>query len=271
MNIAVIYFSPTGNTAKIAQVIKENLVNLENTVELIDITYHSKRLTKIYIEKYDAFLFGFPIHYWRAPRLIRDWLKTLNGQGKRCSTFFTYGGVHVGSAHSDTISILAAQNFKVVSTAEFLAKHTYNIGGWHLLEDHPNINDFNISKEFTQKTYEKFLEKEVSEVEIESSRMTEEQLDKIETMTKRAIYTPFREGNECSMCKTCEEICPANAMDAEKGKPNRKLCIRCLSCIINCPDNVIKTKDMTPLFQMLMKLTKMNEEEIDQKKSKFYI
>ena len=71
MNIAVIYFSATGNTAKIAKTINENLKAFDEVnVEEIDITSYSSREKDITLDKYDGIFFGFPIYALRAPRLI---------------------------------------------------------------------------------------------------------------------------------------------------------------------------------------------------------
>jgi hypothetical protein len=44
--------------------------------------------------------------------------------------FFTYGGFGVHPTHYSTRQILKEQNFIVVSSAEFLGAHTFNLGGW---------------------------------------------------------------------------------------------------------------------------------------------
>ncbi len=83
MNIAVIYFSATGNTGKIAKTISEYLKSHEDVnIEEIDITSYSSRDKEIKLDKYEGVFFGFPIYALRAPKLLRDWLKTLEGKNK---------------------------------------------------------------------------------------------------------------------------------------------------------------------------------------------
>ena len=270
MKIGLIYFSVTGNTEKIVAVVNNTLEDLNNEVEEFNITNYSDRSKSLNLSQFEAYIFGFPNYYGRAPRLIREWLLTLNGEGKKCSVFFTYGGVHFGIAHHNIKNILTKQNFVLVSTAQFIGKHTYNITGWKLNENHPNQDDFEIAKDYTLKTYKRFIGEDPKIVSFEPTKFTEEIADQWETTTKRAIPLPFRE-EECSMCRTCEESCPVNAMNAEKGKPNRKACIRCFRCVVNCPENVLKTKDMTSLLQLLMKITKITEEIVNSRKSKIFL
>lgn len=270
MKIGLIYFSPTENTAKIAEIVKNKLDELHNEVEEFNITNYSERQKKIDLGQFEAIIFGFPIYYWRAPRLIRDWLLTLKGESKKSSVFFTYGGVNVGLAHHNIKNILTNQNFLLVSTAEFVGKHTYNLAGWNLNKSRPNQEDFEIAKDYTVKTYKRFIGEDTGTVSFKPSHINEEAVDRIEIMLKKEIPIPFRE-EECNMCRTCEELCPANAMDADKGKPNKRTCIRCLRCVANCPDNVLKTQNMLVQYQLIKKATKFTDEILNSRKSKILL
>ena len=139
------------------------------------------------------------------------------------------------------------------------------------MEDRPNQEDFEITREYIKKTFKKFTSGDSNIVNLKPSKRTVEEVDKMETMGRRALPLPFREEKECSMCRTCEELCPTNAMDADKGKPNRKTCIRCLRCVANCPENVLKTKDMKHLFQLIKQETKVTDEVLNNRKSRFFL
>ncbi len=222
MNIAVIYFSATGNTAKIAKTISENLKSHEDVnIEEIDITTYSSRDKEIKLDNYGGIFFGFPIYALRAPKLLRDWLNTLSdGKNKMASAFFTYGGVKVGIAHHNIKQILEEKDFQVVSTGEFLGKHTSNLAGWTLMSDRPNQEDLNIAKEYAEKTLKRFMGKDVGRVKFDTPEMTEKQVDKMEDSANKRRIPPSRQGEECTQCKTCEENCPTHAMDAESGEAN---------------------------------------------------
>ncbi|MFX0069803.1 MAG: EFR1 family ferrodoxin [Candidatus Hermodarchaeota archaeon] len=271
MNIGLIYFSPTGNTAKIVDTVKKKLVRLNNEVNEFDITNYPERQKLIELNKFDAFLFGFPIYYWRAPRTIREWLTTLDGGGRKCSVFFTYGGIHVGIARQDIKEILEKQNFILVSIAKFVASHSFNISGWKANLNRPNETDLMVAEEFAAKTYEIFTKNKHESIVLKPPKRAAEEVDRIETTSKRSIPTPMREIENCSMCRTCEQICPTNSMNADRGKPNRKTCIRCFRCVINCPDNVLKARDMSAHYKLLKERTQLTDEMINSKKSKYYV
>ncbi len=271
MKIAIVYFSATGNTEKIAKVAKEQFIELNNVVDVINITNTSERNAFKDFSPYKAVVFGFPVYYGRAPRLIREWFRNLDGKDIKCSVFFTYGGVHVEAVHYDIKTIMNKQNFDLVASAEFLGKHTYNLAGWKLMESRPNDDDLEIAKEFALISYKQFKEEDTGRAQFEKPKQSREEIDTMELAFKRAIPSPFREVNECSRCGTCEEVCPVNAMDKEKGKPKRKICIRCLRCVVNCPDEVLKMKDMSAQFQYMQQLFNLNEEQLRTKKSKILL
>jgi len=69
MKVLILYFSATGNTAKITKVIEEKFTEMGAEVTASDITSYADRQQKIDLEPYQAVVFGTPIHSWRAPRV----------------------------------------------------------------------------------------------------------------------------------------------------------------------------------------------------------
>ena len=263
MKIALIYYSPTNNTANMAKYILKGLKTLEKNLQIeeFDITNFSNRQNQIDIDQYNALFFGFPIYAWRAPKLARDWLRTLDGKDKKCSAFFTYGGVDSGAAHHNIKKILEEQNFQLVSTAEFVSKHTYNCAGWKVMENRPDQSDLNIADEYIKKTYKKFIGEDKEIVQIEDPKISERILSRLERQINKVIKPPSREGEDCSNCGTCERICPTNAMNSDTGEADPKACIRCYRCFINCPDNALKIQDLYSLFQLFQKVERFVEDE----------
>jgi len=270
MKICVIYFSATGNTEKIANEIKIELVQLNNEVSGYNIANRNIRKEMNNFELYDAIIFGFPVYYLRAPRIVREWMLTRKGNGIKCSMFFTYGGVEVGISHSNMQNILTKQNFELVASAEFLTKHTYNLAGFKLMENHPNNIDFKIVREFAKISYHKFLKHDNQELLLESPNLSEEQVNKIEVTFRRAIPIPYIDPESCNECGICEKLCPTNAMEIKRRKPRRKDCIRCLRCLVSCPEKAIKIPDMTPQYQYLKKHMKIDEKALKKIRSKIF-
>ena len=272
MKVLILYFSATGNTAKIAKVIEERFKEEGVRVTMSDITPLGVRQRRIDFEPYQAVVFGAPVYSRRAPRAVRDWLRTLDGQGKKCSMFFTYGGFGVHPTHYSTREILKERNFTVVSSAEFLGAHTFNLGGWRALGDRPNEPDFKVAKDYVELTCKRFTGGDDRILgELEKTEYTEEQLDSSETLRFKVLtQLPTRANEECSMCLVCEELCPTGAMEAESGEADKGRCIACLACVANCPEQVLEINDMSRSWPFKLKKENATEESLKEQKSRIY-
>ncbi len=272
MNIAIICFSPTGNTHRCADIILNRLEELGAVTDLIDITSLASRQYPVSMEGYDAVIFGAPIHSWRAPRLVREWLATLDGRGKKCAMFFTYGGFGVHPAHYTTRQILESRNFTVVSSAEFLGAHTFNLGGWRAMENRPDERDFSLAREFAEKTYRRFTGEDTGlPGPFEKTAHTGELLDSIESFRFKVLtMLPTREGRTCSLCMACEETCPSGAMNAAAGEADTSRCIACLACVAACPEKALVINDMTGIWNGKLQMEKLSEEDLGKKQGVLY-
>ncbi len=272
MNILIVFFSATGNTAKMATVIEERFTELGAEVTMSNVTSYNHRQEKTDLTSYDAVVFGLPVYSRRAPRVVRKWLRTLNGQGKKCSMFFTYGGFGTHPAHYSTRQILEEQHFHVVSSAEFLGAHAFNLGGWKAMERRPDESDFTVAKEYVEITYRRFTDEDEGLLgELEKTEYPEELLDSAEALRfKKVTQLPTREGSECSMCLTCEELCPTGAMDAELGEADKGKCIACLACVANCPENILAINDMSKSWSSKLEKEQVTEESLKEQKSIIY-
>ena len=273
MNIGLLCFSATGNTEKIGKVIQNRLEELGCNVDMIDITPHGAREKGFHCTPYDALILGAPVHSWRIPRLVREWIPFLSGDEKKCAIFLTYGGFQIHPAHYTTCQILQKQGFSVVSSAEFLAFHTFNIGGWKAMEGRPDESDFAVAREYADIIHARFSGKDPNLVgELEKTSHPEELLDQIEGFRFRILtQVPTRNGAECCMCRECEEFCPTGAIDATTGKTDPNKCIACLGCVLRCPEGVLKINDMTPSWEFKLKGEQITEEEMNGKKSRIYL
>ena len=269
----IIFFSATGNTKKIAGTIQEKLNELNVNVTRLDITSYQARREKISFNRYDAVFFGFPVYSLRAPRVCREWIERQNGEGKKCSVFFTYGGFGKEPAHYYIKELLESCNFTLVSTAEFLSAHTFNYSGWESAEGRPNKSDLEVAEEYTTKTLERFLNGNSATIsEFKTPEFTTEQLDQAEKYRFNLItQVPARKNEKCSLCMLCEKLCPTNSMNAVKGVANSESCIACFSCIANCPENVLGTNDISGQWENKLKMHNTTKEEIDKLRSKIFL
>ena len=273
MKVLFCSFSSTGNTSKVGDVMVQRLESLGAEVDRIDAARPFVRQKPVDMTPYQAAVFGSPIHSMRAPRVLRDWLKTLDGQGKKCAMYFTYGGFQVHPAHYTTASILEESGFEVLASAEFPGAHTFNLNGWEAMVGRPDESDLEVARAYAEIIWKRFTGQDQGKVGgLDRGPYTEEQLDTFEGFRFKLVQQlPTRKGEDCQMCMICEDVCPTGAMDAQKGQARSDICMVCLACVKQCPDQVLKVNDLTAGFKLKMSHDGETLETLAKKKSKMYL
>lgn len=271
MEIGIFFFSPTGNTHTIVGEIKHYLDFNQINYKIWDLTKPEIRNALRGSLDVDYFIFGFPIYYWRAPSITREWLKTLDGKGRKCAVFFTYGGINEGIARYDVAQILKDKRFVLVAAAEFIGKHSFNLAGWDVLADRPNEQDKTVAREFIKNIIEKFKDDASITLQFEKPNVSEDFVNKMAKTNKGAIPIPDILIESCTSCEICESNCPTQAISISEKKINRKNCIRCFRCITICPENAIMIKDMSTRYQFIKNRLKLSKKLLNSKKSKIYL
>lgn len=122
-NVAVIYFSATGNTENIAEYISKELeadlieIEPENPYTTEDLNYNSDNCranqeqnndnarpaiaNEINVDDYDTIYLGYPIWWGTVPKIILTFLDTCNLDGKTAIPFCTSGGSGISASQRD--------------------------------------------------------------------------------------------------------------------------------------------------------------------------
>ncbi|WP_419785801.1 EFR1 family ferrodoxin [Pseudodesulfovibrio sp.] len=273
LKITMVIFSATGNTRTIASQMAAQLRERGAAVETCDITAHTADQPPIDCSACDAVIFGFPVHSLRAPRVVRDWLRTLDGQRKKCATFFTYGGFIVHPAHQSTRTILEERGFSLVASAEFPGAHTFNLGGWRAFPQRPDQRESELAKRYVDAVYDRLSGKDnAMPGELPAGNFSEAELDQFEAFRFKVVsQLPARMGTECSLCGLCEENCPTGAMDAATGAADPAACIACLRCVADCPEHALTINDTSPSWRNKLAMSQITEEELDDQIGTLYL
>lgn len=271
-NIVVIYFSGTNVTATYAKAIAKELTKLGNQVRDFNITPYASRQIPLAVEEYDGFIFGFPVYSDIAPGVVNEWLTKLDGKGKKCAMFFTYGGRTSGYAHFHTFQLLQHAGFQVEFSAEFPGPHTYNVGGWTALTDRPNSNDMDVARNFAALAIQRFSAPETSGFILQKPFGYKQAMDAKKNRpirTERGWTNPVRITETCDMCRLCETECPTQSFNADTGLSDFTTCIDCMHCVYICPQQVIKINEgMKSAYQKFLSDYCLTEEMMSAKKSK---
>lgn len=268
--IAIVYFSGTGVTRTYAGVMAEELAARGASVEALDVTAHADRRQAPPLSGFDGVLFGFPVYSDFAPRAVNAWLPTLEGLGTPCALFFTYGGRTTGYAHFHTAALLAQAGFRLLLTAEFLGRHSMNLGTWRALADRPNRQDLDLARRFAALSQERFLEEEPEPLRLQKPFGYTHALAALNAPAtgERHWAHPTRAARECSLCRLCETQCPVQAFDAEAGLSDPARCISCLRCAHECPEQAIALGAQQISYEAFLNNWNLTEAMLNAKESK---
>jgi ferredoxin len=269
--VALVYFSATEVTHTYVQVIREGLLDQGCVVQTFNVTAYASRQNPLSFEGFHGVIFGFPVFSDFAPSVINEWLPTLHGQGKRCAIFFTYGGRTTGYAHFHTKLLLERAGFQVLFSAEFLGRHSFNVGGWRILPKRPDAQDFAVAREYAALAVERFSQDAPAILRLQKPFGYNQVMAALENMpetTQRNWKNPIRIAEGCSMCRDCETECPTQAFDADTGLSNPRTCIGCMHCVYICPDKVLRVDDMKAIYNAFQSNWHVTEEMMNAKKSK---
>lgn len=279
--LGLAFFSATDVTQQYAAVIAQALRERGCQVSLFNVTPYSSRQSALPVVDFDAWLFGFPVYADFAPSVINEWLPTLAGGGKRCAQFLTYGGRTAGYAHFHTKLLLERAGFCVLLSAEFLGRHSFNLGGWRLLPDRPDAEDLALARRYAALALERFRQESPPRFRLQKpfgysrvlaflrERRQGKARESDHPVRERGWTHPVRSGAECSMCRLCEAECPAGAFDADSGLSDPARCIECFHCVWICPDQVIQVDPrLRDAYQEFLDFCHLTEEMVQAKRSK---
>lgn len=257
-NICILYFSPTGNCKKLADVIASALNS--HTVTKIDITPFKNRLHNIDFSKYDFVFLLFPIYAGRIPDPLNDFILKHTVKNLSASTIAVWGNVLSLNALRNSKILLEKQGFNVVSGAEIVAEHSYNMGKIKLGINRPNKDEIIKIKEFAQAS----ISTENNDPVFSKPKLSIIYALPQKTMPNIAVKLCF-DKDLCTECKICRNLCPVNAID-ENFEIDNKKCIKCLSCVSNC-----KFSARTKKYRSFIAPTWLSLFQHKSKPNKFYI
>lgn len=216
MKAAVIYFSPTGGTERVAQLIASRL-----HAEALDVTVFDYDLS---YDEDSLIFFCFPVYGGRIPSVMYKRMAGIRGLGAAAVPVAVYGNRAVDDALMEMGDLLRDKGFRVVGGGAMIAPHSLNrrIGA-----DRPDEAD--AAKLFA--FVDALIAKErLGVVALPGSH----DYKKYNGLPLHPVS-----GKECSGCGTCAQECPTQAIDpGDPQKPDTAKCISCMRCVSVCPFEV---------------------------------
>lgn len=240
MNIAIVYFSGTGNTKYIAELLESGF-NMKNDVSLFKVEDILLKRTSFDINKYDLIGLGFPTYGFNPPFCIFNFIKDYeNMDRKKIFLFYTNAGpLYINDLVCYGLKRkLKRKGFLVVYERQF-----------HMPANILTRYNDDVCKQLCNAAVHKTSE---MVVDIEQNKIIVRN-DGIAPLFFRWSYTmynrlgwimlalDFNATEKCNLCLKCFNECPQNNISIKNGKIKIGInCQACYRCVYNCPQRAIR-------------------------------
>ena len=218
------FFSPSGTTKKVAEFLSKEM---DKDVELYDITTDDIKETDNFPDK-DIFLFMTPVYGGRIPKLAKERIQTIKGNGQKAIAVVVYGNRDYDDALLELSDLVKEQGFEIVGAAAFIAQHCIFP---KVATNRPDKEDISKIKQFANQI----------KSSIKAGKTLPLEKIKGNNPYKKEGAVPIHpeaDKKKCNECCTCIEECPTGAIN--KSNPlltDKTICISCCRCINICPSN----------------------------------
>ena len=275
----IFYFSGTGNTRwaaiKLASATHERLIDIAEEMRKMKLS--GERTTEPFIIKEGERLgFIFPVHGWRVPRLVRDFIgrtqvalaidKDFDRESKQTQLgenqqkqVFAYAVCTAGDSIGLTIENLNDTIASNASLKEIGIQHVSSSYSLIMPESYVGLPfmDVDPKEKEIRKKEKSALELEVICEEVFNRKEGVNRLVKgpipwfftqiVGGFFEHVLITDNRfhvTKDKCVKCGICANVCPVNDIDGGKGKMpkwlHHKDCLTCFCCYHHCPHHAIE-------------------------------
>jgi ferredoxin len=261
----VAYFSPSGNTRKVANIIVDALNQAGQKPVVLDLEARDgQRYKKLAFDKLNqggCLWVGSPIYAHHALPQVTGFISGLPViENSYAVPFVTYGGVTSGIGLYEMGKILTEKGFKVIGAGKVLAVHSMMWQSKNPLgQGHPNGKDEAILRDLVKAVQEKTSRPDTvkplapDQLNYHSKDNQDKFFPSNIEITKK-IFLPMKfEANLCSQCGICEQECPTRNIAVEPSFRFGDDCIFCYNCVRNCETGAI-TNDILDVIEDMLRL-----------------
>ena len=246
------YYSGAGNTELFSKILEHQLIARGHHVLRSRLKNHS---FNVHSEDFRTLGLGFPVHFRQAPRLVYEFLRTLDGRGKGIFIFSTKG-LYSGNAVRNVSAFAESRGFTLRGSLEVMMPGTdglilYARKGSLMERSLKAMRSRRISVRMARfvsslesgstqgipsvNWYTGLDESVVKPLEIRFNNRFQDWIDQFHCMNDR-----------CTRCGVCVRGCPRENIRLIKDGVEFGLdCDVCFRCIHRCPAEAIQIGDRT--------------------------
>ena len=235
------YFSPTGNTEKLAKAMAGALGDMAGLpVKYIDFTLPDARSREYAFGREDLLVIGLPVYAGRLPNKILPFVQeNLKGDGTLSLPFVCYGNRAFDDGLSELVYEQKNAGFRPAAAAAFATQHAFAAT---LAHGRPDEADLEEAQFFARELWRKIAEAESADafatLEVEGGTPPGPYYKPKRMDGEPAVFLkakPLVDPDKCVGCGTCARVCSMGSIDPADVTNVPGICIKCQACVTHCP------------------------------------
>lgn len=239
---AIVFFSPTGTSGKVAMAIGEGS---GYTPRVADATYTTPR--DLDFDSDELVLVAVPVYGGKVAPLALQRMEAMRGNGTPAVCVVVYGNRDYEGAMQQLNNFLARRGFVTIAAAAFVGEHSYSTPKNPIAAGRPDMQDIAEARKFGKEVAAK-LSNATNLQAIDVAQLARpnhslwsklrfiyfilRQRNKKKPAVKPA---PVVDMNRCKACGKCARFCPNGAISANGIVTDPDRCIKCCACVKLCP------------------------------------
>ncbi len=222
----IFYFTSTGNSLSIAKQFEDaELISIPKALKNNELSYSDE----------DKIGVIFPTYAMSMPKIVKDFLSKATLSSPYVFVIANCGG-SAGGSIDNFISIANKSNIHVNYNAVITMP-----GNYLPLADMASngTTDHDAIKKVVADISNK-VENSIKNKSFYTGLTST--INTIFTNVSKGTAKKFTVENTCTLCKTCEKVCPVKNINVDTNVSFSNNCLSCFACTHNCPTNSIRYK-----------------------------